>query len=103
MDEYGGILGIVMLEDVMEVIVGDMEEVKGLKGIWKVVLNYYIIEGFELFFEVEEVLGVLIEGLGVYMLLGWMLFECFDLEVGDEIEYEGYCFIVCLMNKNLIW
>lgn len=101
-DEYGGTSGIVTLEDVMEVIVGDMEEAKGPKGIRKVALNHYIIEGSEPLLEVEEALGVPIEGPGVHTLSGWMLLERFDLEAGDEIEHEGYRFIVRSMNKNSI-
>ncbi|PDL46109.1 hypothetical protein AFZ48_15795, partial [Listeria monocytogenes] len=51
-DEYGGTSGVVTLEDVMGGIVGGMEEAKGPKGIRKVALNQYIIEGSEPLLEV---------------------------------------------------
>ncbi|MBF2358883.1 HlyC/CorC family transporter, partial [Listeria welshimeri] len=101
-DEYGGTAGIVTLEDIMEVIVGDMEEAKGPKGIRKVAANHFIMAGSEPLIEVEETLGIAIDSHGVHTLSGWMLLERFDLEAGDEIEYEGYRFIVRSMNKNSI-
>nr|WP_241425252.1 transporter associated domain-containing protein [Listeria innocua] len=79
-----------------------MEEAKGPKGIRKVALNHFIIEGSEPLLEVEEAIGVPIESPGVHTLSGWMLLERFDLETGDEIEHEGYRFIVRSMNKNSI-
>ncbi|RAM11070.1 HlyC/CorC family transporter, partial [Listeria ivanovii] len=84
------------------VIVGDMEEAKGPKGIRKVATNHFIMAGSEPLLDVEEALGIPIDSPGVHTLSGWMLLERFDLEAGDEMEYEGYRFIVRSMNKNSI-
>ncbi|MBC1936934.1 HlyC/CorC family transporter [Listeria grandensis] len=101
-DEYGGTSGLVTLEDVMEIIVGDMEEATTPRGIRKVAENHFVMEGNEPLVSVEEVLGVELSSPGVHTLSGWLLYQQFDIETGDCIEEAGWCFYIQNMNKNSI-
>ncbi|MBC2258623.1 hemolysin family protein [Listeria booriae] len=102
MDEYGGTSGLVTLEDVMEVIVGDMEEVNGAQGIRKVADGHFIVQGHEPLVSVEEALGIELSSPGVHTLSGWLLYQKFNLEAGDYLEEENWHFVVRSMNKNSI-
>ncbi|KMT61347.1 hypothetical protein X560_0055 [Listeria fleischmannii 1991] len=101
-DEYGGTSGIVTLEDVMEIIVGDMEEAKGPKGIRKLAKNHFIMDGSEPLVSVEEVLGIELIGQGVHTLSGWLLLQNYQLESGDVIQESDYRFTILAMNKNSV-
>ncbi|WP_430535197.1 hemolysin family protein [Listeria rocourtiae] len=102
MDEYGGTSGLVTLEDIMEVIVGDMEEATSPKGIRKVAENHFVIQGNEPLVSVEEELGIELNSPGVHTLSGWLLYQKFDLETGDFLEESGWRFTIQSINKNSI-
>lgn len=101
-DEYGGTSGLITLEDVMEIIVGDMEEVTAPKGIRKVAEGHFVIEGNEPLISVEEELSIELSAPGVHTLSGWLLYQQFDLETGDFLEESGWRFTIRSMNKNSI-
>ncbi|WP_099222799.1 hemolysin family protein [Listeria costaricensis] len=101
-DEYGGTSGIVTLEDIMEVIVGDMEEASQPRGIRKVAKDHYMMAGSEPLVSVEEVLGIELESPDVHTLSGYLLLQKFDLDTGFVLKEGGYRFIVRSMNKNSI-
>lgn len=101
-DEYGGTSGLVTLEDVMEIIVGDMEEATSPKGVRKIAEDHFIIEGNEPLVSVEEEIGIELSSPGVHTLSGWLLYQRFDLETGDFLEECGWRFMIQSMNKNSI-
>ncbi|WP_088838986.1 hemolysin family protein [Listeria sp. ILCC792] len=101
-DEYGGTSGIVTLEDVMEIIVGDMEEAKNPKGIRRLAKNHFVVEGSEPLVSVEEVLGIELVGQGVHTLSGWLFLQNFNLDSGDVVEESGWQFTILAMNKNSV-
>ncbi|EUJ32428.1 hypothetical protein MFLO_06892 [Listeria floridensis FSL S10-1187] len=101
-DEYGGTSGVTTIEDIMEIIVGDLEEVNGPKGIRKIANHHFVISGSEPLVSVEEALGFDLESSGVHTLSGWMLLQDFKLESGDTVFEKGWTFKVLSMNKNSV-
>jgi len=98
MDEYGGTKGLLTLENILEVIVGEIEdehspvtnisEQKG-DGEWRIVGNEPISD-------VSELLGVDFDSRGAYRTIaGFISMELGSIpKEGDSVVYSGYRFIV---------
>ena len=104
-DEYGGIDGLVTLEDLIEEIVGDIrdEQEKELREIDEVAANRYIVEGKTDIGKLNEKLKLTLpedefETVGGFVL---GLFGRLPAE-GDQIRYENLMFTVLRLRKNRI-
>jgi putative hemolysin len=103
LDEFSGTDGLITLEDLLEVIVGEIEDEhspvaevpkRGKQGEW-------CISGGTSIVEVGELLGITFKPGGVYTTLaGFILSELGMIpEEGDSVAYEGYCFVVETMER----
>lgn len=104
-DEYGGIHGLVTMEDLIEEIVGDIrdEQEKELFEIDEIASNRYIVDGGTDIGRVNERLGVEIpedefETIGGFVL---GLFGRLPAE-GDQVRYNNLMFTVLRLRKNRI-
>ncbi len=104
-DEYGGIDGLVTLEDLIEEIVGDIrdEQEKELREIDEVAANRYIVEGKTDIGKLNEKLKLTLpedefETVGGFVL---GLFGRLPAE-GDQVRYENLMFTVLRLRKNRI-
>jgi putative hemolysin len=104
-DEYGGIDGLVTMEDLIEEIVGDIrdEQEKVLKEIEEIAANRYIVDGKTDIGKLNEKLGVGIpedefETVGGFVL---GLFGRLPAE-GDQVRHENLLFTVLRLRKNRI-
>lgn len=93
-DEYGGTSGIVTIEDILEVIVGDLDEVNESGKVRVIAPNHYMIPGDELLIEVDERLGTNLANHFVHTMGGWVLYSDFAAIEGTVIEEDGYRFKV---------
>jgi putative hemolysin len=103
LDEYGGTEGVITLENLLEVIVGEIEDEhspvaevpkRGKQGEW-------CISGGTAIADVGDLLGITFTPGGVYTTLaGFILAEVGQIpQVGDSVAYEGYCFKVGAMER----
>jgi putative hemolysin len=104
-DEYGGIDGLVSMEDLIEEIVGDIrdEQEKVLREINEVAAHRYIVDGKTDIGKVNEKLGVAIpedefETVGGFVL---GLFGRLPAE-GDQVRFGNLLFTVLRLHKNRI-
>ena len=97
MDEYGGTSGLVTIEDILEEIVGeiqdefDMDEVPEVQ---KINENHYILDAKMLIESVNEVLNIDIHEEDIDTIGGWFMSERFEAIPGEKIIEQGYEFTV---------
>lgn len=97
-DEYGGTSGMVTLEDIMEEIVGEIQDEfdQERPTIEQVNEMEYSIDGLMLIEEVSERFGIEMDRTDYDTIGGWLYsrVDTIPPEVGQSVEYDGYLFII---------
>ncbi len=108
-DEYGGIEGVVTMEDILEVIVGEIRDEHDEREVREDAVavrrrkNGYDLAGSLELEELSELLEVPFEEIHVETDGGLVFHEFGSLpEVGDQVEIEGYLFRVTSRDRNRI-
>ena len=95
MDEYGGTSGLVTIEDIIEEIVGDIQDEfdeDEIPEVQEISKDHYIIDAKLLIEEVNDMLGIEINDEDIDTIGGWFLTQRFDAVEGDSFDFEGYEF-----------
>ncbi len=97
-DEYGGTSGMVTLEDIMEEIVGEIQDEfdQERPTIEQVNEMEYSIDGLMLIEEVSERFGIEMDRTDYDTIGGWLYsrVDAIPPEIGQSVEYDGYLFII---------
>lgn len=106
LDEYGGTAGIVTIEDLLEEIVGDIQDEyddDDIDDIQVIKEDEYLVDGSTKINLVNEMLGTNLESEDFDSIGGFIIGELGRLPVlGEKIEYHNTKFIVENMDKNRI-
>jgi CBS domain containing-hemolysin-like protein len=103
-DEYGGVAGIVTLEDLLEEIVGDIEdEYDAVPVTSPVPVGSSVVEGTLHLDEVEELTGFHVPDGEYETLAGFVLAKLGHLpSPGERVHYEGWDLEVLEMDRRRI-
>jgi len=108
-DEYGGFSGIVTTEDIIEEIVGDIEDEYDEEEaeIEKIDENTYIVSGFVYLDDLEEEIGVELESENSETIGGFLIDILGEIPDEDEaeqriIEHENYVFKILSVKERRI-
>lgn len=107
-DEYGQTAGIVAMEDILEVIVGNIldehdeeeREIVKLRGDGE-----YLVKGLTRLDHIEDELGITFPDADIDTLNGFLIYQIGHLpneEEAIEISYEGYSFRPLDISDNMI-
>lgn len=105
LDEYGGTAGIVTMEDLIEEILGDIDDEYDEHEVDIQVINEgeFLIDGSTRIDVVNEVLGTELESEDFDSIGGFILGELGRIPLpGDEIEYDNIRLIAEKVEKNRI-
>jgi CBS domain containing-hemolysin-like protein len=97
LDEYGGTAGLVTIEDIIEEIVGEIRDEfdnDEIPEVRKVKEDHYIFDAIMLIEDVNDLLGIELDEEDVDTIGGWFLTQKYEVQLGDKIEEQGYCFAV---------
>ena len=105
LDEYGGTVGIVTIEDLIEEIVGDIEDEydEHQEDIKEIKENEYEVDGSTRLDDLSEIINVKIES-DEFDSIGGFVIGILDRlpELNEEILYENLKFIVEEIDKKRI-
>lgn len=97
-DEYGGTSGLVTLEDIMEEIVGEIQDEfdQERPGIETVGDGEHSIDGLMLIEEINEHFGLHLDTDDYDTIGGWLYskLEANSPQPGQSVEYDGHVFVV---------
>ncbi|HPB30770.1 MAG TPA: hemolysin family protein, partial [Candidatus Sumerlaeota bacterium] len=105
-DEYGGVAGVVTLNDVLAEIVGDIRdsnEAKETKDIIRVGKDHYNVAGMAELFDINETLGTSFDEDVARTISGFICNSLGRLpESGEECLIEGWRFKILKMEGNRV-
>ncbi|WP_251048059.1 hemolysin family protein [Planococcus sp. ISL-109] len=94
-DEYGGTAGLVTIEDILEEIVGDIQDefdIDEAPDVQKLGEDHYIFNAKLLLDSVNKILGIDIDEEDIDTIGGWFMDKHFDAIEGQKIIEQGYEF-----------
>lgn len=104
-DEYGGTSGLVTIEDILEEIVGEIQDEFDEEG-EEITTNdegCYLVDGKVLIEDINELLDIDIEIENVDTIGGWVSSELEELpQINRKVEYGGYEFIITKCDRKRI-
>ncbi|MFP6582979.1 MAG: hemolysin family protein [Candidatus Hydrogenedentota bacterium] len=104
-DEYGGMLGIITLEDVLEEIFGEIhdEHDKAFELIQQVGPRNYVIDGRMPLEEASEVINMPIDEDEVETIGGWVMLKAGRIPAqGEKILFDGFRVIILEGNTRRV-
>lgn len=104
-DEYGGTEGVVTMEDLVEEIVGDIEDEYDtvIKDIEEIYENEYIVNGNIKIDVINKLIGTNIKSEDFETIAGFIIGLVDKIpDEKEEIEYEGIRFIIEEIDRNRI-
>ncbi|MHC1684361.1 MAG: hemolysin family protein [Clostridiaceae bacterium] len=104
-DEYGGTSGLVTVEDILEEIVGEIQDEFDDDGedIKKNEEGNFIIDGKVLIEDINDLLEVRIEDENIDTIGGWIYAQSKSYPVvNDKISYENFDFIILKCDRKRI-
>jgi CBS domain containing-hemolysin-like protein len=102
-DEYGGTAGLVTVEDILEEIVGEIQDefdIDEVPMIRKVNEHTTIVDGKVLIEDVNDLMGIDIDDTDIDTIGGWILTKKFDIQQGGTLFYRNYEFKVLKMEGH---
>ncbi|MHA6261223.1 hemolysin family protein [Sporosarcina sp. CAU 1771] len=105
MDEYGGTSGLVTIEDILEEIVGDiqdefdMDEIPEVQNVGE---NHFILDAKLLIENVNDLLQINIDEEDLDTIGGWFMTQRFEAIKGEKIIEQGYEFMIKDMDGHHI-
>ena len=97
-DEYGGTSGLVTLEDIIEEIIGEIQDEfdEERPGIEQIEENIYSIDGLMLIESINDRFGLELDSDDYDTIGGWLYsrIEVLPPQVGQTVEYDGCLYII---------
>lgn len=96
-DEYGGTAGLVTIEDILEEIVGDIQDEFDMDEVPEVQMigeGHYILDAKMLLESVNDILGISILEEDIDTIGGWFMTQRFEAIQGEKIIEQGFEFMV---------
>ncbi|KOA18090.1 magnesium and cobalt efflux protein CorC [Clostridium homopropionicum DSM 5847] len=104
-DEYGGTFGLVTIEDILEEIVGEIQDEFDEEGyeIAKTEDGNYIVDGKVIIDDINELLETEIEVENIDTIGGWVYSQLTAYpQINDKVTYENYQFIILKCDRKRI-